>query len=110
MKIAAQTSIFFLLVFLSISCDTKSSQIITMKTYLPVENGETREEILKKFGEPVSIILRDDGVEIFKYIERFSLYGEVVESRAYYFYIKDGKVIGKIAQIQDRPDAMDADQ
>ena len=81
-----------------------------MKTYLPVENGETREQILEKFGEPVSITLRDDGVEIFKYIERFSLYGEVVEARAYYFYIKDGIVIGKIAQVQDRPDAMDADQ
>ena len=75
-----------------------------------MENGETREDVLKKFGEPVSITMNDDGIEVFKYIERLSMGGQVMESRVYYFYIKNGIVIQKIATVVDRPQTINSDQ
>jgi len=81
-----------------------------MGSYLQVQDGETREQILRSFGPPVTIELKDDGTEIFTYIERISLNEEIIEARYYYFYIKDGVVIGKVLRVQERPQALDADQ
>ena len=91
------------------ACATRSGKVVTMDSYLQVENGETREQILQQFGEPVSIEMNDEGVEIFTYIERFSMNNQVVEARSYYFYIKDGVVVGKIANVVDRPQVLDSD-
>jgi outer membrane protein assembly factor BamE (lipoprotein component of BamABCDE complex) len=90
-------------------CATQSGRVITMDSYLEVHNGETRAEILSQFGEPLSIELKDDGTEIFTYIERFSMNGKVVEARYYYFYIKGDKVVGKIANTVDRPQSINSD-
>ena len=95
---------------MSASCATRSAQVVTMDSYLKVENGETREDILQKFGEPVSIEMKDNGLEIFTYIERFSINQQIIEARYYYFYIKDGKVVGKIANVVDRPQTINSDQ
>lgn len=96
--------------FMNMSCATRSAKVVTMNSYLQVKNGETREDILKKFGEPVTIEMNDSGVEIFTYIERFELQQQVVEARYYYFYIKDGKVIGKVANVVNRPQTINSDQ
>ena len=91
-------------------CATQSGRVITMNSYLDVHNGESRQDVLDQFGEPVSIELKDDGTEIFTYIERFSMNGEVVEARYYYFYIKNDKVVGKVVNTEDRPQSINSDE
>lgn len=91
------------------SCATRPGKVVTMKSYLQVENGETREQILKDFGEPFSIELKEDGTEIFTYIERFFWKDEVIDSRFYYFYIKNGKVVGKVATSEPQTQSIDSD-
>ncbi len=92
------------------SCALRSAPVVTMGSYLEVQNGETREQILAAFGPPVTIELKDDGTEIFTYIERISMEEEIIEARYYYFYIKDGVVVGKVLRVEERPQALDADQ
>ncbi len=99
----------FCLALLS-GCALRSSPVVTMGSYLQVQDGETREQILQAFGPPVSIELKDDGTEIFTYIERISLEDEIIEARYYYFYIKNGIVVGKVLRVEERPQALDADQ
>lgn len=100
----------FILSFGLFGCALRSGPVVTMGSYLQVQDGETREQILKAFGPPITIELKDDGTEIFTYIERISLEEEIIEARYYYFYIKDGVVVGKVLRVQERPQALDADQ
>ena len=81
-----------------------------MNSYLQVQEGKTRQDVLKEFGEPVSIEVNDEGMETFTYIEYFSLDERVVQARYYYFYFKNDKLIGKAVQIKDRPQSIDSDQ
>ncbi|MCH9811251.1 hypothetical protein K0U07_00635 [bacterium] len=109
MKIFRTNWLWLFLLFGAVSCATRSAKVITMKSYLQVENGETREQVLQQFGEPFSIEMNDSGVEVFTYIERFFMNGEVYDSRYYYFYIKDGKVIGKVATSEPAPLQINSD-
>ncbi len=102
----------FLLVVMCmfVSCATRSGRVVTMDSYLEVNNGETREGLIQKFGEPISIEVNTDGTEIFTYFERLSLNGYVMKSTTYYFILRDGVVVGKSAVVEDRPQAIDADE
>lgn len=110
MKTSSVKALLVLLVLCFGACTTRTTKVPTMDSYLEVEEGDTREDVLRKFGSPVSITVEGDGTEIYKYIERFSLNGEVIESRTYLFYIKDGKVVGKIANTVHRPQVIDSDK
>ena len=110
MKTLPISLLFAALLFSTFSCATRSSKVITMESYLQVETGETREEILRQFGEPFTIEMNDRGVEVFTYIERFFMNGEVYDSRYYYFYIKDGKVVGKVATNEPAPLQINSDE
>jgi outer membrane protein assembly factor BamE (lipoprotein component of BamABCDE complex) len=92
------------------ACATRSGRVVTMNTYLEVNNGETRDQLLQKFGEPVSIEVSTDGTEIFTYIERLSLNGEVMKSTTYYFILKNGVVVEKTAKVVDRTQSIDSNQ
>ncbi|MCH9617258.1 MAG: hypothetical protein SP4CHLAM5_07820 [Chlamydiia bacterium] len=101
--------VFLLTASCFVACATQPGKVITMDSYLQVENGETREDILREFGEPLTIELKDDGTEIFTYIERFFMNGKVIEAHYYYFYIKGGKVVGKLVKTEDRPQSINSD-
>lgn len=106
MKIS-HLSLLFLCLFSS--CATRSSPVITMETYLEVQRGETREDILREFGEPMTIEMNSEGIETFIYVERFFLNQEVQEERHYYIYFKNDKVIGKAYKTGVRPQIIDSD-
>lgn len=110
MKISLHNPIFFFLILLCAGCATYSSYIVTMDSYLQVETGETREELIQKFGEPVSIEAHTDGTEIYTYIERLTMNGEVMKSTTYCFTIKEGKVVDKSAKVVDRTQSVDSNQ
>lgn len=101
--------VLLLAIFAFTGCATRPGRVITMNSYLEVHNGETRDQILRQFGEPFAIELKDDGMEILTYIERFTMDGKVVQARYYYFYIKGDKVVGKIVNTVDRPLSIDSD-
>jgi hypothetical protein len=107
MKISVP-KILSLVFLLFAGCSNYNSRVATMNGYLQVENGETRQQVIEEFGQPASIEVHDDGLEVLKYIEQLSINGEVVEVRYYYFYIRNGKVTGKLANIVDRPSQIDS--
>ena len=83
---------------------------MTMDSYLEVNTGESREELIQKFGEPASIEVNTDGTEIFTYSERLTMNGHVMKFTTYYFILKDGKVVQKSAKVEDRPQTINSDQ
>lgn len=91
-------------------CTIQKSKVVTMPQYLKVQKGETKQDIIEKFGEPKSIEVRDDGVEVYFYMEQLRINGQVVEMRHYYFYIKDDVVIRKYLQVTTKPSEFTSDQ
>ena len=94
------------LVLVAASCALNKSPIMTMDKYRGIEVGMTEGQFIEKNGHPHSIISRDDGTIIFEYVERFSLgsgRSTIVEIRRYYFYVKDGKIVGKQVKIINPP-------
>jgi len=98
-------SILFVL-FLA-ACSPKSSkEIMTLQSYQETHVGMTEELLLKTYGYPLNITVKNSGVKIYEYVERFQMGATdvtIVEVRRYFFYIKEGKVISKQMSIRNQP-------
>lgn len=99
--------VFLIFLFMGVSCSLQKSQIITMQGYRETHIGMSEEALRKKFGDPFNTYVQDNGVMVYEYIERFQKLGPnqqlVLESRRYYFHIKDNKVVSKHMVIRDLP-------
>jgi hypothetical protein len=95
------------LVLLLAACSPKSSkEIMTLQKYQETHVGMTEELLLKTYGYPLNITVKNSGVKIYEYVERFQVGATTtttVEVRRYFFYIKDGKVISKQMSIRNQP-------
>jgi hypothetical protein len=96
----------FFVLFLA-SCSPKSGkEIMTLQSYQETHVGMTEELLLKTYGYPLNITVKNSGIKIYEYIERFQMGATnvtIVEVRRYFFYIKDGKVISKQMSIRNQP-------
>ena len=80
--------------------------VMTSANFQKTHVGMSEESLVKTYGRPMHIYVKDDGTEIYEYIERFQLgtaYNATVEARAYLFYIRNKKIIHKQVVIRTQP-------
>ncbi|OGN61501.1 MAG: hypothetical protein A3F09_06120 [Chlamydiae bacterium RIFCSPHIGHO2_12_FULL_49_11] len=110
-EVYCMRTVFLACIFLLTACvnPARRSQVMTLDTYIEVQPGISADALTKAFGQPYNIYQRDDGVSIYEYIERFQMGPgyRTVESRRYYFIVKENKVIGKQIRIYNQPGYVD---
>ena len=77
-----------------------------MDAYYHVQPGMTAQHLKDIYGPPIRITTMDNHVQIYEYIERFTMGpagATTVEARRYYFYVTDGKISGKRVVIANQP-------
>ena len=66
----------------------------------------SEEMLVKTYGHPLNVYHKDNGEVVYEYVERFQMgmtEKRIVESRRYYFTIKDKKIIHKQMVISNQP-------
>ncbi len=79
---------------------------MTIERFQETHIGMSEELLVKTYGPPFNRYYKDDGLVIYEYVERFSMGSaerRIVESRRYYFTIKDGKIISKQMSTRNQP-------
>lgn len=66
-----------------------------MGAYQEVPIGATPSEVIALVGEPYAVHQKSDGTVEYEYIERITAGSRNMETRHYYFVLKDGQVISK---------------
>lgn len=96
----------FVLLAASACVPDQHRPMMTTERFEEVNIGISEELLVKKYGPPLNIYHRDDGVTVYEYIERFNMgtaENRIVEARRYFFYVKEGKVVSKQMSIKNQP-------
>jgi outer membrane protein assembly factor BamE (lipoprotein component of BamABCDE complex) len=97
--------LLIILVGLLSSCSFKSENVMTRDTFSKTHVGMSEESLLKTYGKPLNVFHKDNGEIVYEYVERFQMgmSERYVETRRYYFHIKNNKIIHKQMVISNQP-------
>ncbi len=96
---------FILFIGLMTACSFKSSNVMTSENFYKTHVGMSEESLVQTYGKPLVVHHKDNGEVVYEYVERFLIGNSdrYVESRKYFFHIKNGKVIHKQMVISNQP-------
>lgn len=99
-----KTITLFLMLLLT-ACSFKSGAVMTGENFQKTHVGMSEESLINTYGTPLNVYHKDNGEIIYEYIERFPMNASsrYVESRRYYFHIKNKKVTHKQMVISNQP-------
>ncbi len=88
------------------ACSFRGSAVMTSENFQKTHIGMSEEMLVKTYGTPLNVYHKDNGEVVYEYVERFQM-GAIdraaVESRRYYFTIKNKKIIRKQMVISNQP-------
>jgi hypothetical protein len=85
----------FFLVVSTTACVWQRHEVMTIDQYSSIAIGTPIKTITKTYGPPLSIT-SNKGRQVYEYVERFSMEGQVVQSRRYFFTVnEDGRIVKK---------------
>lgn len=68
-----------------------------------IQLGDTIQSVKKRCGPPYTIREQGGNADVYEYIEWIYQGTEIVQTRRYYLYITNGKVVGKHMRITNPP-------
>jgi hypothetical protein len=86
--------------FFCVAC-AAGNKIMTTENYSEIDVGMSVQDLKNQVGEPYSIKQYNDGVKEYEYIERLVVPDRTVETRHYFFIIKDEVVVSKRMEQED---------
>lgn len=91
-----RTKLFLLLtVFITSACVWQRHEVMTIEQYSNIAIGTPIKTIVKTYGPPLTIT-SSNGRQVYEYVERLSMDGQVVQSRRYFFTVnEEGRIVKK---------------
>ncbi|MBF8263039.1 MAG: hypothetical protein HW387_704 [Parachlamydiales bacterium] len=81
--------------FFMLAACASGPSIVTMSAFYDIPVGATKDEVIAKAGDPVSINKKDDGSVEYDYVERLKAGSRLLEERHYIIILKEGVVVSK---------------
>ena len=92
---------YFIFSLLILSACYAGHQIMTTDTFYEIDLGMSEKELKQKAGSPYATKDLGNGEKEYEYIERVKANKRTIETRHYFFIIKDGKVTSKHMKYAD---------
>ena len=85
--------VIFCFLFLLASC--ASGALMTRSDYENITMGTPVSEVVKQYGEPLTIRQNSDGSQDYQYVERIMMGDQTVQQNNYILVVKNGQVVSK---------------
>ena len=93
--------LFLGFLFLTFSC-AQGHKVVSEERFYEADLGMSEKELKGKLGKPYAVKKMKNGEKEFKYIERVYSNNRHIETRIYFFVLKDGRVISKRIEKDDK--------